>query len=128
MKLRNANVLLTGGSRGIGPHIARALIGKGARVTLAARTENDLKEVANALPGERVATATADITTPEGRETALAVAEDTFGPIDVLVNNAGEERIARFTDYTPSDVGGMIGLNLDAAIRLTRFVVPGMLE
>jgi len=128
MRLTNANVLLTGGSRGIGPHIARALVARGARVTLAARSESDLKEVANRLRGDRVAIAASDVTTPEGREAALDAAEDAFGPVDVLVNNAGVERVSRFADTTPSDIGGMIGLNLDATIRLSRLVLPGMLE
>jgi short-subunit dehydrogenase len=128
VQLDGASVLLTGGSRGIGPHIARALLTRGARVTLAARSAEHLTQVRGSLDGDRVAVAPADITTEEGRRTAVAAAEEAFGPIDVLVNNAGWEQVMRFVDQTEEDIVATVRLNLEAALLLTRLVLPGMLE
>lgn len=128
MDLRNRHALVTGGSRGIGPHIGRALLRRGARVTLAARTEEDLERVRAELGSERVALAPGDVTDPGGRDAILAAAEAAHGPLEVLVNNAGTERVCRFTENSSQDVTRIVGLNLDATIQLTRLAVPGMLE
>lgn len=128
MDVRDAHVLLTGGSRGIGPHIARALLARGARVTLAARTADDLERVAGSLPADRTAVAAGDVTEAEDRELIVKASEEALGPIDILVNNAGVERISRFAENAPEDVTRIVDLNLEATIQLTRMVVPGMLE
>ena len=128
MELDGARVLLTGGSRGIGPFIARALLTSGARVTLAARSADDLEAVRHSLGSDRVATVAGDVTSEEDRETMVADAEAAFGPTDVLVNNAGIEAILPFSEYTEDDIHAMVSTNLDAPIQLCRLVVPGMLS
>jgi NAD(P)-dependent dehydrogenase (short-subunit alcohol dehydrogenase family) len=60
--LDGASVLLTGGSRGLGPYIARALLARGARVTLSARSEDDLDRVRATFPQDRVAVVPGDVT------------------------------------------------------------------
>ena len=127
MELDGARVLLTGGSRGIGPFIARALLASGARVTLAARSADGLEAVRHSLGSDRVATVAGDVTSEEDRETMVADAEAAFGPTDVLVNNAGIEAILPFPEYTEDDIHAMVSTNLDAPIQLCRLVVPGML-
>ncbi|MGH2766169.1 MAG: SDR family NAD(P)-dependent oxidoreductase, partial [Actinomycetota bacterium] len=67
MELNGASVLLTGGSRGIGPYIARALVSRGARVTLAARSAEDLDHVRDSLGDGRVAVVAGDVTSEEDR-------------------------------------------------------------
>jgi uncharacterized protein len=128
VELDGARVLLTGGSRGIGPFIARALLASGARVTLAARSADDLEAVRHYLGSDRVATVAGDVTSEENRETMVADAEAAFGPTDVLVNNAGIEAILPFSEYTEDDIHAMVSTNLDAPIQLCRLVVPGMLS
>jgi len=128
VELDGARVLLTGGSRGIGPFIARALLTSGARVTLAARSADDLEAVRHSLGSDRVATVAGDVTSEEDRETMVADAEAAFGPTDVLVNNAGIEAILPFSEYTEDDIHAMVSTNLDAPIQLCRLVVPGMLS
>ncbi|MGH2674969.1 MAG: SDR family NAD(P)-dependent oxidoreductase [Actinomycetota bacterium] len=128
MELNGASVLLTGGSRGIGPYIARALVSRGARVTLAARSAEDLDHVRDSLGDGRVAVVAGDVTSEEDRTTMVADAEAAFGPVDVLVNNAGIETILPFTDYTEGDIHAIVATNLDAPIQLSRLVVPGMVE
>jgi short-subunit dehydrogenase len=128
VRLDGASVLLTGGSRGIGPHIARALLARGARVTLVARSSEQLERVRGSLDGNRAAPAPADITTDQGRRTAVAAAQAAFGPVDVLVNNAGWEQVMRFVDQSEEDIAATVRLNLEAAMLLARLVLPGMLD
>jgi short-subunit dehydrogenase len=127
VELDGARVLLTGGSRGIGPFIARALLVRGARVTLAARSADDLEGVRISIGSDRVATVAGDVTSEEDREAMVARAEAAFGPTDVLVNNAGIEAILPFPEYTEEDILALVATNLDAPIQLCRLVVPGML-
>ena len=127
MELDGARVLLTGGSRGIGPFIARALLSRGARVTLAARSADDLEAVRHSIGSDRVATVAGDVTSEGDREAMVAGAEAAFGPTDVLVNNAGIEAILPFPEYTEDDIHALVATNLDAPIQLCRQVVPGML-
>ena len=128
MDLDGARVLLTGGSRGIGPFIARALLARGAAVTLAARSADGLDDVRRALDTGRVATVAGDVTNEDDRSAIVADAEAAFGPTDVLVNNAGIESILPFTEYTEEDVHAIVATNLDAPIQMCRLVLPGMLE
>jgi uncharacterized protein len=127
VELDGARVLLTGGSRGIGPFIARALLARGVRVTLAARSADDLEAVRHSLGSDRVAMVAGDVTNEEDRVAMVADAEAAFGPTDVLVNNAGIEMILPFPEYTEEDIHAMVATNLDAPIQLCRLVVPGML-
>jgi short-subunit dehydrogenase len=128
MELDGASVLLTGGSRGLGPYIARALLRRGARVTLAARSAEDLRRVRDTLDPDRVATVSGDVTNEDDRATMVADAEAAFGPLDVLVNNAGIESILPFERYGEAEITSMIMVNLDAPIQLCRLVVPGMVD
>ncbi|HEV3475177.1 MAG TPA: SDR family oxidoreductase [Actinomycetota bacterium] len=128
MELDGASILLTGGSRGLGPVIARALLARGGRVTLSARSAEDLEKVKASLDGDRVAIVAGDVSNETDRETMLADAEAAFGPVDILVNNAGIESNLPFPEYTEEEIHGIIAVNLDAAIQMTRLAVPGMLK
>jgi short-subunit dehydrogenase len=128
MDLQGSNVVLTGGSRGLGPYIARALLARGARVTLAARSAKDLEQVRGSLDPERVSTVVADVTNEDDRATILADSEAAFGPTDVLINNAGIEQVLPFGDFTEEDIHALVTVNLDAPIQLCRLAVPGMVE
>jgi short-subunit dehydrogenase len=128
VKIGGTSVLLTGGSRGLGPFIARALVLRDARVTLAARSADDLEEVRASLDPDRVATVAGDVTQTADRDRMVEAAEAAFGPVDMLVNNAGIESVLPFTDYAEDEIRSMIEVNLDAPIQLCRLVVPGMVE
>lgn len=128
MDLRGSNVVLTGGSRGLGPYIARAVLARGARVTLAARSAEDLEQVRASLDPYRVSTVVADVTNEDDRATILADAEAAFGPTDVLINNAGIEQVLPFAEFTEEDIHALVTVNLDAPIQLCRLAVPGMVE
>lgn len=128
MDLRNASALVTGGSRGIGPHIASALLGRGARVTLAARSGEDLERTRATLDSERVAIAAADATEAAGREAMVSAAERAFGHIDVLINNAGREQVLEFVHHTEEDIQSIVRLNLESTLLLTRLILPEMVK
>ena len=87
------SVVITGGSRGLGLVMARQLAAEGARLTLVARDEEELKRAADDLqtrePLSEVLTAPADIRARYQAERAIAMAVERFGGVDVLINNAG---------------------------------------
>ena len=128
--LTNATAVVTGGSRGIGPYIAEALAGRGARVALVARNEAELDASAARLAesGAEVVPVPADIMCAEQRRGLIEVVERRLGPVDVLVNNAGGDLQREFHNLTEDELHGVLELNLSSAILLTRLVLPGMLE
>ena len=127
--LKGATAIVTGGSRGIGPHIATALAERGARVALAARSGAELEAVADELraAGHDALAITADVTSPGDRHAIVEIAQRELGPIDVLVNNAGGDPQRQFHDLTESDIESVLDLNLTSAVVLARLVLPGML-
>ncbi len=128
--LKDATVVVTGGSRGIGPHIAQALAGRGANVALVARSEPELEANARRLSesGAEVVAFPADVTSAQERRDLIDAVARRFGPVDVLVNNAGGDLQREFHNLTEAEIGGVIELNLTSAVMLTRLVLPGMLE
>src|SRR5947209_3528802 len=128
--LKEATVVVTGGSRGIGPHIAEALAGQGARVALVARSEPELQANARRLAeaGREVIALATDVTSPQERRQLIDAVERMLGPIDVLVNNAGGDLQREFHNLTEDEVRGVLELNLTSAVTLTRLVLPVMLE
>ena len=121
-----ANVLITGGSRGIGAACVRKFAAAGDRVAFFYRTRT---EEAEKLAAETGATAyRVDITDSEAVESAIAEWIAKAGKIDVLVNNAGIAQSKLFTDLTDGDWEKMIGTNLGGAFRVTRAVARGMVR
>jgi len=124
--------LVTGASHGIGPYIVRALAKEGMNLVLAARSGQELEQVATAADiratGVHILTVPTDVTEREARSALVHTAERTFGAVDVLVNNAGGDPQREFHHYTADDVEALIQLNLTAPIELTRLLLPGMLQ
>lgn len=88
--LHGKNVLITGGSKGIGLACARAFLAEGARVAIVSRSQSNLDAARKSL-GD-VLVFTADLTDADAAAAMVARAEAEFGPIDVLVNSAGAAR------------------------------------
>ena len=128
--LTGATAVVTGGSRGIGPYIAEALVGRGAGVALVARSEPELEANARRLAGSgaTVVAFPADITSTEQRRRLIEVVERRLGPVDVLVNNAGGDLQRQFHNLTEDELQATLELNLSSVVLLTRLVLPGMLE
>jgi short-subunit dehydrogenase len=128
--IRGAHALVTGGSRGLGPYIARTLADAGANLTLTARSLDSLRRVAEELSadGTRVQSLAADVCDDGARQKLVEEAESGLGPIDILVNNAGIETIVSYTDLPPDRIEAMIRTNLAAPLILSRIVLEGMIE
>ena len=136
-------VLITGGSRGLGLEMALALAEAGCRICVTgssstpalAEAEAELQAIAG---DDNVLALVADVTDPGACETAVAVMQDGFGRIDVLVNNAGRgmRLISETYNTVPtkfwlSDVNGwrkIVATNVNGPFLMARAVVPGMLE
>lgn len=123
-----ATAIITGASRGIGPHIAKAFAGAGYPVVLVARTLDLLEAEAKDIRtgGGKAVSVQADVTIAHNRERVLAMAR-TLGPVGVLVNNAAVGPIANFHDHTDDDINDVIAVNLAAPMAMARLVVADML-
>lgn len=119
--------LVTGASRGIGAAVAAALSADGHRVALVARDAAALEEVRRGLPSAALSVS-ADLTDPAQLEAAVGRVEGEWGPVEVLVSNAGAGFAAPLVDTSDDDWSRMLELNLTAPFRLVRRVLPGMLE
>ena len=128
-KLAGRHVLVTGASRGIGANIAAALVADGARVALVGRDTARLTTVAAELGGaDHAIPITADVTDPESVREAFATARRQFGPVHILVNNAGQAAAATFADTDEALWHGIIAVNLTGTYLCTRQAVPDMLQ
>ncbi|MEM6635351.1 MAG: SDR family oxidoreductase [Pseudomonadota bacterium] len=127
--IKGLSIVITGASRGIGAAAASWLALKGAKVTLAARSEDEIHALADAISqdgGTAIATA-CDVGDYDSLRGAISQAEAAFGPVDVLVNNAGIiDPITRFEDSDPSDWSRVITINLLGVYHGMRAVLPGM--
>ena len=130
MQIAGANVILTGASRGIGRVMATVLAGREARLALAARSEESLREVCTAIEsqgGTAVAIA-CDIASEDDRRELVRRTESKLGPVDILINNAAIESVRAFADMPEGDIEGIVDTNLLGTLLLTRAVLPSMLN
>jgi len=112
--------LVTGGGRGIGAAIARALASAGARVVVCGRTKSELDVVAREIGGVAMRL---DLT--NRRETDEMTAS--VGPVDVLVNNAGAAESAPLDRTTDEIWDRILELDVTSSLRVTRALVPSMI-
>ncbi len=122
--------LITGASRGIGLAIARHLGQMGARVALCARNEKTLAQACESLRREGVEALAivADVRKPEQVKTLVQKVEKAFGPIHILVNNAGTGVFGPVQQLTESDWDTVLDTNLKAVFLVSQAVVPGMIR
>jgi NAD(P)-dependent dehydrogenase (short-subunit alcohol dehydrogenase family) len=116
-------VLVTGGTKGMGAAIVNRFLLSGARVATTARSE---------VSGEQTATlfVRADVGTPDGAAAIAERIQREWGGIDILVNCVGgsEAPSGGFAALTDEDWARALGVNLFAAVRMDRALVPGMIE
>jgi NAD(P)-dependent dehydrogenase (short-subunit alcohol dehydrogenase family) len=115
------SALVTGGSAGIGLALARMLRDEGYGLTLAARRPEPLADAAAELDAEAVAANLAD---PDECVRAVAAHAERFGGMDVLVNSAGIGIGGSFGDQTTKAIDLQLGVNLRAALVVTREALP----
>ena len=120
-------MLVTGAGTGIGAAIASACAGAGARVTLAGRRRDPLVALQAKLGDRTHIVADFDVTDEDKVRVGIASARGAFGPIDVLVNNAGEAPSAPFTKTDLATWNRVLAVNLTGTFLVTREVVPDMI-
>jgi 3-oxoacyl-[acyl-carrier protein] reductase len=127
--LEGRHALITGASRGIGRAIAQALSGAGAAVTLNFHTREDeaesLRRELDAAGGRGV-TVRADVSRADEVARLVDRARDSFGPIDILINNAGIAAPAAIDRLTEDEWTRTIDTNLKSAFLVTQAVLPDM--
>lgn len=122
--------IVTGSSRGIGRGIALAFAEAGANVLLASRTQDDLDQVAAEVEalGAKAVTVALDATNLESLATLPAHALETFGRLDVVVNNAGGTMPRPLLDTSAGFLGRAFHFNVTTAFELTKAATPALLE
>lgn len=126
--LAGSTAVVTGAGRGIGAAIAAALAAAGASVAIWDLDGALASETAAALPGGRGTGITVDVTDRASVEAALAATEAALGPVGILVNNAGIDKIERFVDSAEETWEKLVKVNYLGPVRCCHVVVPGMLE
>ena len=122
--------LVTGGGRGIGREVALALARRGCAVAVAARTREQVEDVAAAARrlGADALAQVLDVTDAESVTHAVTVVTDKLGAVDVLVNNAGVAESAPLLTTDPALWDRHLKVNVTGPYLLTRAALPGMLE
>jgi len=133
--LKNRVAFVTGGGTGITGGVARALAEAGANVALVSRSMEHLEPAAKAINDERAAHAlqagmpalhgealavAADVRKPEEVETAIAAAVDRFGKIDIVVNGAAGNFLAKPEDLSPNGFGTVVDIDLKGTFNVCR--------
>jgi len=128
--LKDKVVVITGASRGIGRSIAVGFADEGARLCICARNAEGLNATAEELrqSGCEVEAIPLDITTPEGAEKLIETAVNSFGGVDVLVNNVGGSVWTPFAETSDEEWMHVLNLSFMSAVRVSRAAFPKMSE
>lgn len=124
MQLANQVAIITGASSGIGEAITRCFAAAGARVVLAARSEEKLRGLAAELGAERALVVPTDVADSGQVERLVAHTVERFGGVDVLVNNAGIGLLGRLEETDWEHFRRMWEVNFFGLVRLTRAALP----
>ncbi|NDL62041.1 SDR family oxidoreductase [Acerihabitans arboris] len=126
MQMQDLNgkvAVITGASSGIGEATARLLAAEGVHIVLAARRRDRIEALVEELGNQATAIET-DVTDNSQVEWLFAQVKDTFGGLDLLLNNAGLGIHAPFTDSSPEQWRGMIDTNLIGLLNCTHAAIP----
>jgi 3-oxoacyl-[acyl-carrier protein] reductase len=119
--------IVTGGSKGIGLAIARALLDRGMQLVIGARKQDELARAQQQLGGSsRVHVVRGDVSVPGDAERLVGAAVQRFGAVDILVNNAGVGKFANASDLSVEDWRQVIDTNLSGVFYCSRAAIPEM--
>ncbi|MBI1360362.1 MAG: 3-hydroxybutyrate dehydrogenase [Alphaproteobacteria bacterium] len=122
--------IVTGSTSGIGEGIARAMAASGCNILLNGFGDaGAIETLRSGLETEhkvKVAYSPADLTKPDQIEAMFALAHETLGGVDIVVNNAGVQHVSPIEDFPVDKWNLIIGLNLNAAFHTTRLAFPEM--
>src|SRR5262245_24203315 len=117
--------IVSGAARGIGFAIARRLVDGGARVAVADIDADGAKAAAAELGNGSIGVA-CDVRSDADVDVAVAAAEQAFGGLDLLVNNAGIEIAKSITELTSDEFSGILDINVTGTFRFTKAAVPAL--
>jgi NAD(P)-dependent dehydrogenase (short-subunit alcohol dehydrogenase family) len=130
LQLKDRIVLITGGSLGIGLAVAKEFIRNEARVIICGRKQQSLDEakqdVLTEFPGADFSSVSCDVTSLKDLEAMTSFIEDTYGGLDILINNAGTGSEEKAMEAPDDKWYYYWDLHVMAAVRLTRLCVPLM--
>ncbi len=124
--LNGKTALVTGSTSGIGLGVALCLARRGANIVLNGFGDAEAPKAQVAALGVKVAYHGADMSKPTEIEAMMTYAENNFGGVDVLVNNAGIQHVANVEDFPVDRWDAIIAINLSAAFHTTRLALPAM--
>jgi len=126
--LRGRTVLVTGGSRGLGLVLARGLVREGARVAICGRDVETLERARVELErlGGEVLAVPCDVTAPAQVDDLVRIVHDWFGPLDVIVNNAGTIAVGAERATTIEDYEEALRINFWGAVHVIRAALPDL--
>ncbi len=125
--LTGKSALVTGATGGIGGAVAKALHAQGAHVAISGTRREALEALAAEL-GQRVQIVPANLSDKDSVEALIPAAEAALGQVDILVNNAGVTRDNLFMRMKDEEWETVLRVNLEAAFRLSRAVIKGMMK
>ena len=130
MLLQDSRAVVTGGGRGIGAAVARALAEAGASVVVASRTEGDIEQLASKLraEGHQAWSVVCDVSDPQSIRDLARSATDRLERVDILVNGAGIASSAPLHKLTLEDWNRVISVNATGTFLCTQAFISGMVE
>lgn len=128
--LQNKTAIITGASSGLGAASARALSEKGVRIVAAALDQQGLDAIVSELKGKggEAVGCVSDVTNPEDMKALAQFAQDSFGSVDILINNAGLMLFSNWVDLATDDWEKMINVNIKGYLHGIAAVLPFMLK
>ena len=127
--LANKTALITGASSGIGRATALALAAQGANIVVTARREDRLRELCVQIEstGSRAVFHAGDAAIESTALDAIALALNTFGPLDILINNAGIGNYKHLVDTSADEYDAMMNTNMRSGFLFSRHAAPHMI-
>lgn len=122
--LENRHIVITGGGRGIGAVLADEFAKQGARLTLMGRERMVIEKKCAGLKNARAVSV--DVTDSDSVRQAFLAAQETFGPVEVLINNAGAAASSPLLSTDNETWSNMLAVNLTGVFYCTREVLPEM--
>ncbi|CCH86890.1 Short-chain dehydrogenase/reductase SDR [Modestobacter italicus] len=128
LQVRGKRAFISGSTRGIGYAVARSLAAEGAAVVLHGRTPDGVRAAVRRLQEERHGVEVSGVAGDVADDGQVGRLLEAVGDVDVLVNNVGVFEVKPFAAITDEDWRSVLDVNLMSAVRLSRQLLPGMLE